>query len=54
MSVWQFFAYVDGWIKANNPAEGLSKEEQDDIWKWLQTQPDEVKSFNRLTTNGTG
>lgn len=45
MSVWQFFACVDGWMKANSAEEGLSKQEQDDIWNWLQEQPQEVKSF---------
>lgn len=43
MSIWEFFAYVDGYIKAHGSAEGgLTKEEQDAIWQWMEGQPETV------------
>lgn len=38
MSMWQFMAAVDGYIKANSTDEPgkLDGSEVDDIWEWLQ------------------
>jgi len=38
MSVWAFFAAIDGWMAAHCPEDGksLSASEQDDLWNWLQ------------------
>ncbi len=37
MSVWQFMAAVDGYVKANSADDGkLDGKEIDDIWEWLQ------------------
>jgi hypothetical protein len=38
MSVWQYFALVDGWVKANDTGGGgkLSESEKDEIWEWMQ------------------
>lgn len=40
MSMWQFMAAVDGYIRANSTDDGksLSKSEVDDLWKWLQVK----------------
>lgn len=40
MTMWQFFAAMDGYIKANSPDDGksLSKSEVDDVWKYLQAK----------------
>lgn len=40
MSMWQFFAAVDGYIKANTSDDGksLSNSEVDDVWRYLQTK----------------
>lgn len=36
MSVWQYMAAIDGYIKANSSDDGeLSAAEIDDLWKWL-------------------
>lgn len=35
MSVWQYLAAVDGYVKANSTEKGLSQSEIDDIWGWL-------------------
>lgn len=37
MSVWQYLAAVDGYVKANSTDKGLSQSEIDDIWGWLGT-----------------
>lgn len=38
MSVWQYLAALDGYIKANSSddSKSLSKREQDELWDWLQ------------------
>lgn len=38
MSQWQFFAAMDGWMKANGGDGGssLSESEKDEIWEWMQ------------------
>jgi hypothetical protein len=40
MSVWQFMAAVDGWIKANTSEDkkALSKNEVNDVWQYLQAK----------------
>lgn len=40
MSQWQFFAAMDGWMKANGSGgDGhLSQVEKDEIWEWMQTK----------------
>lgn len=36
MSMWQYMAAVDGYIKANTSDDGaLSEKEKDDLWEWL-------------------
>ncbi|BCH59777.1 hypothetical protein [Agrobacterium vitis] len=37
MSMFQFFAAVDGWMKANVPEEenALSERERDDLWEFI-------------------
>lgn len=36
MSVWQFLAASEGYIKANSPEDGgLSEKEKDELWDWL-------------------
>lgn len=39
MSIWEFMAEVDGFVKANTPEDPgkLSKKEADDLWDWLQS-----------------
>lgn len=38
MSVWQFFAALDGYIKANSGGDGaeLTGEELEDLWDWIK------------------
>lgn len=37
MSLWQFQAAVDGYVKAHSPDDGkMTASEVDDVWKWLQ------------------
>ena len=37
MSVWEFMASFEGYVKANSPAdEGLSKKEKDDLFEFVQ------------------
>lgn len=44
MSVWQFYASVDGWMRANSADDGsLTKAEKDDLWNWVQEGPQEAK-----------
>jgi len=48
MSVWQFFAAMDGWVAANSGSEGgLTEAEKDDLWDWMQTRPP-VATSHRL------
>ncbi|MHC3940226.1 hypothetical protein ACI0FR_01536 [Paenochrobactrum sp. BZR 201-1] len=37
MSMWQFMASVDGYVKANTPEDkqGLSGKEKDELFEWL-------------------
>lgn len=37
MSMWQFMAAVDGYVKANSSEDqkGLSAKEKDDLWAWV-------------------
>jgi len=45
MSMWQFIAAVEGWIKANTSedekSEGgmMAQKDADEIWEWMQTMP---------------
>jgi len=42
LSMWEFMAAVEGWIKANTTEESsgtLGSKEADEIWEWMQTQP---------------
>ena len=38
MSMWQYMAALDGYIKANTPDEPgkLSEAEKDDLWDWIK------------------
>lgn len=38
MSIWEFNALVDGWMKANDSSgvTTLSESEKDEIWEWMQ------------------
>lgn len=40
MTMWQFFAAVDGYIQANTTDDGksLSKSEIEDVWQYLQAK----------------
>lgn len=39
MSMWQFMAAVDGYIKANTPDDGkMTEPEVDELWDWLQSK----------------
>jgi hypothetical protein len=40
MSMWQFMAAVDGYIKAHSSEDKktLSKAEENDLWKYLQAK----------------
>lgn len=39
MSMWQYFAALDGWRKANSPDDsGLSKQEEDALWEMVQAK----------------
>lgn len=37
MSMWQYFAAMDGFMKANDPNAGkkLSEQEADELWGWI-------------------
>lgn len=37
MSMWQFMAAIDGYVKANTPEDnqGLSTAEKEELWEWL-------------------
>jgi len=38
MSMWQYMAALDGYIKANTPDEPgkLSESEKDELWDWVK------------------
>lgn len=38
MSMWQFFAALNGFIEANSPKEGnkLTESEADDLFEWIE------------------
>lgn len=40
MSMWQYLAAVEGYVRANDPdaSKELSAQEADDLWQWLQTK----------------
>lgn len=39
MSMWQFHAAVEGYVKAHSDDDGkLSSKEIDDMWVWLQSK----------------
>lgn len=40
MSMWQYMAAVDGYIKANTSEEsaGLSGREADELWEWMKSK----------------
>ncbi|MBP2459585.1 hypothetical protein [Rhizobium sp. PvP014] len=39
MSMWQYQAGVEGYVKANSADDGkLSSAEVDDVWQWMQSK----------------
>ncbi|MDX3929254.1 MAG: hypothetical protein QHC90_26065 [Shinella sp.] len=38
MSMWQFMAALDGYIRAQNGVEKMTNAEADDLWQWLQSK----------------
>jgi len=38
MSMWQYFAALDGFVKGNNPDDGksLSDKEKEALWEWIE------------------
>jgi hypothetical protein len=38
MSMWQFTAAVDGYVKANGGEDKMSSAEADELWNWLQAK----------------
>lgn len=46
MSMWEFAAAVEGWIKANSSEDDkatgstMSDAQADEIWKWMQDKQD--------------
>jgi hypothetical protein len=36
MSMWQFLAALDGYVKAQGGEEKMSNAEVEDMWKWMQ------------------
>jgi hypothetical protein len=41
LSMWEFMAAVEGWIKANSSEDSsgsLGSKEADEIWEWMQQQ----------------
>lgn len=36
MSMWQYMAAVDGYVRAQGGEEKMSNAEADDLWNWLQ------------------
>lgn len=48
MSMWQFFAAVDGYIKAHGADEqGLSGGEQDELWKLVESKTERLRDGRR-------
>lgn len=40
MSMWQLLVTIEGWAEAHKQDEnGMSQEEADDLWRWLQEKP---------------
>jgi len=38
MSMWQYLAAVDGYVKANSSDDGaLSDKERDELWDWISS-----------------
>jgi hypothetical protein len=51
MSVWEFYASVDGWIRAHSSDDGaLTKAERDDLWQWISDGPSQVRGNNPRKT----
>jgi hypothetical protein len=40
MSMWQFYAAVDGFVKSHQTGGKLSDGEKDGLWDWLQSVDD--------------
>lgn len=38
MSMWQFMAAVDGYVKAQGGGEKMSNKEADELFEWLQAK----------------
>lgn len=40
MSMWQFFAALEGYQDAHNPTDKnqLSAAEEDELWEWMQSK----------------
>lgn len=40
MSIWEYTAAVDGYIRANDPdaSKEMSAAEVEDVWAWMQTK----------------
>jgi hypothetical protein len=38
MSIWQYMAALDGYMKANDPDadKKLTKSEEDELWEWIK------------------
>ena len=37
MSMFQYFAALDGFVAANSPEDkGMTKQEEDELWAWLE------------------
>ena len=43
MSVWQFGAVVDGYVSAHSSGGGMSANEADEIWAWMQAKEGRVQ-----------
>lgn len=40
MSMWQLLVTIEGWAEARAATEGgISPQEADDLWQWLQEKP---------------
>lgn len=44
MSMWQYLAALEGWVKSNTSEDGenktISTKQADEIWDWMQTKQD--------------
>ncbi|MEZ2132465.1 MULTISPECIES: hypothetical protein [unclassified Sinorhizobium] len=38
MSMWEFLASVDGYVRAQGGEEKMSNAEAEDLWQWLQSK----------------